>query len=316
MRVTGHFLRRICIVLVLATLCGSLVSCKKKEEAPAPASAPAPESADSGGDPGESLEKVQAASVEKRKIILNHALVLEVKSVAVSLEALKKLAESSGGYIFNSTRSGSESGPVSGQVGMRVPSGKASGVMKSLRGMGRVESENSTAEDITEEYVDLEARLKNARSSEARLLDLYNKAGKLSDVLAVEKELTRVRGDIESSEAKKKNWDILTSMVTIEITLHEPAGGFPSGHRFWRTIKGAFSKSADMVAGSLHALIVFVAGVLPWLAVFGPIVYLSVKWRRKKAREEAGKSASADSCRGEVGSTGKETSVRDSATDE
>lgn len=298
--------RRICLVVVLAIVCGSLISCKKKEEAPAPASAPAPESADSGGDRGESFEKVQLASVEKRKIILNHALVLEVKSVAVSLEALKKLAESSGGYLFNSTRSGSESGSVSGHVGMRVPSGKANGVMKSLRGLGRVESENSTAEDITEEYVDLEARLKNARSSEARLLDLYNKAGKLSDVLAVEKELTRVRGDIESFEAKKKNWDILTSMVTIEITLHEPAGAFPSGHRFWSAIKGAFGKSADMVAGSLHALIVFVAGVLPWLVVFGPIVYLSVKWRRKKKREEPGKSAAADSCRGEVDSSGKE----------
>jgi hypothetical protein len=292
--------RRICLVLVLVTVCGSLISCKKKEEAPAPASAPAPEAADSDGETDVSLEKGQGAPAAKRKIILNHAITLEVKSVGVSLEALKQLAESSGGYVFNSTRSGNESGSVSGQVGMRIPSGKANAVMKSIRGMGRVESENSTAEDITEEYVDLEARLKNAKSSEARLLELYSKAGKLSDVLAVEKELTRVRGDIESFEAKKKNWDILTAMVTIEITLHEPSGGFPSGHRFWSTIKGAFGKSADVVADSLHALIVFVAGVLPWLAVFGPIVYLLVKWRRKKKREKIERVGNEEARRSEA----------------
>jgi len=295
LNVSNFLFKRICLVLVLVTVCCGLVSCAKKEEAPpAAASAPAPETADSEGDAGESPGKLQVASTDKRKIILNHAITLEVKKVVVSLETLKQLAESSGGYVFNSTRAGGESGSVSGQVGMRVPSGKASGVMKSIREMGRVESESSEAEDITEEYVDLEARLKNAKSSEMRLLGLYNKAGKLSDVLAVEKELTRVRGDIESFEAKKKNWDILTAMVTIDITLHEPSGAFPSGHRFWSTIKGAFGKSVVVVAESLHALIVFVAGVLPWLAVFGPIVYLFVKWRRKKKREKTVKNGNTE----------------------
>ena len=296
----AFLVRRLSLVLVMVAVCGSLVSCKKKEEAPAPAAAPAPEAADSDGETVASLEKGQGVPAAKRKIILNHAMVLEVKSVALSLEALQRLAESSGGYVFNSTRAGSEGGPVSGQVGMRVPSGKASGVMKSIRGMGRVESENSTAEDITEEYVDLEARLKNAKSSEARLLGLYNKAGKLSDVLAVEKELTRVRGDIESFEAKKKNWDLLTAMVTIEITLHEPSGGFPSGHRFWSTIKDAFGKSFEVIADSFHALIVFAAVVLPWLAVFGPIVYLLVKWRRKKKKEKREDAGEADAGQGET----------------
>jgi hypothetical protein len=281
-------------------ICGNLISCKKKEEAPAPASAPAPESASSTPDTAALLQKGQGAPAEKRKIILNHAIVLEVKSVPASLEALKKLAESNGGYVFNSTRAGNDSNGDSGQVGIRIPSGRADGVMKSIRGMGRVESENSTAEDITEEYVDLEARLNNAKSSETRLLGLYNKAGKLADVLAVEKELTRVRGDIESFEAKKKNWDILTAMVTIEISLHEPSGGFPSGHRFWSTIKGAFGKAVEVIADSLHALIIFVAGVLPWLAVFGPIIYLLVKWRRKKKREKIAKAGTAEAQQGEV----------------
>ncbi len=279
MRVTCHFFRRICFVLVPAILYVGLVSCKKKEEAPA--STPAPVSAESAAGSGESAQTVRASSANMRKIILNHTLVIEVRSVEASLETLRGLAESSGGYVFNSTRSGGDSGVVSGRVDMRIPSGRANGVMKSVRAMGRVESESSTAEDITEEYVDLEARLKNARSSEARILGLYNRAGKLGDVLTVEKELTRVRGDIESLEAKKKNWDILTAMVTIEITLHEPVGAFPSGHRFWNTIKEAFGRSAEVVADSLHALIVFAAAVLPWLAVLVPVGWLFIKWKKK-----------------------------------
>jgi hypothetical protein len=118
--------------------------------------------------------------------------------------------------------------------------------------------------------------------------------------------LTRVRGDIEAFEAQKKNWDILTEMVTIEISLHEPSGGFPSAHRFWSTITGAFGKAVEVIADSLHALIIFVAGVLPWLVVFGPILYLLVKWRRKKKREKIAKAGTAEAPQGEAEVRGEE----------
>ena len=97
---------------------------------------------------------------------------------------------------------------------MRVPPGKMAGLLEKLRVLGTVTSENSTGEDITDEYVDLEARLKTMKASEARLLELLQRqTRKLADVLAVEKELTRVRGDIEAYEARRRNWDILTTLV-------------------------------------------------------------------------------------------------------
>jgi hypothetical protein len=299
MSVTRRFLRHVCLVFVLAIILCALFSCKKKEEAP-PAPASAPEAAAPASDKSAVLEKGDPAPARKRKIILNYTISLEVKDLAAAQEVVKQLAESNGGYVFNSSRAGDESGSAMGRISIRVLSGKANTVMKGIRGLGRVESENSTAEDITEQYVDMEARLNNAKSSEARLLGLYRQAGKLSDVLAVEKELTRVRGDIEAFEAQKKNWDILTEMVTIEISLHEPSGGFPSGHRFWSTITGAFGQSVEVIAISLRALIVFVAGVLPWLAVFGPIFYLFVKWRRKKKREKIDKAGNTEAQQGEV----------------
>ena len=299
MSVTRFFLRYVCLVSVLAVIFCGVCSCKKKEEAPQ-APALAPEAATPAKDKIATLERGEAAPARKRKIILNYSISLEVKDLAAAQEVVKQLAESSGGYVFNSSRAGDESGSAMGRISIRVPSGKANMIMKGIRGLGRIENENSTAEDITEQYVDMEARLNNAKSSEARLLGLYRQAGKLSDVLAVEKELTRVRGDIEAFEAQKKNWDILTEMVTIEISLHEPSGGFPSGHRFWSTIKGAFGKAVEVIADSLHALIIFVAGVLPWLVVFGPIIYLLVKWRRKKKREKIAKAGTAEAQQGEV----------------
>lgn len=301
MTVSRLVLRCLRLGFAMMLICGSLISCMKKEEAPAPASAPAPESASSMRDTAALLQKGQGAPAEKRKIILNYTISLEVKDLAAAQEVVKQLAESSGGYVFNSTRAGDESGSAMGRISIRVPSGTADKVMKGIRGLGRLEGESSTAEDITEQYVDMEARLNNARSSEARLLGLYRQAGKLSDVLAVEKELTRVRGDIEAFEAQKKNWDILTEMVTIEISLHEPSGGFPSAHRFWSTITGAFGKSVEVIADSLRALIVFVAGILPWLAVFGPIMYLIVKWRRKKKRVKGIQAGKREALHGEAG---------------
>jgi len=287
MRFPSRLPRSVFFGIATAVLVLGLLSCKKKEEAPAPVSAPAPEKTQPQADSETAREQGAEVPARKRKIIINHEISLEVKYFPAALEAITRLAETSGGYVVKSTHSGDNDGDSGGYVSLRVPTGSASGVMKAIRGLGRVENESSTAQDITDEYVDLEARLANARASEARLMELFRRAGKLDDVLAVEKELTRVRGDIESYQAKKKNWDILTEMVTIEVHLDSSSAGFPSGHRFWGSIKGAFGKSVVLIADSFHSLILFVAVILPWLVVFGPIAYLVVKRRRKKRQQEA-----------------------------
>lgn len=276
------FLHRmiICIALTIS-LCG-LSSCKKKEEAPSPP--PSVENRASTAPAGNAAQnKGEAVPQEnKRKVILTHAVDLEVQEFKAALESLTKLAESSGGYIFKSKRNSQDSKYQWGEIGIRVPASKAGSVLTGIRGLGRVNRENSTAEDITEGYVDLEARLKNVKASESRLLELNHRAEKLTEVLEIEKELTRVRGEIESFEAKKKNWDILTEMVTIEINLHEASGGFPSFNRLWTLIKNGAGSAVEGLFDSFAFLIIFLGAVLPWLAVFGPLIYLYVRFRRKK----------------------------------
>ena len=278
------------IVLALMLATGCLVGCKKKDEAPAPAAssaapAAAPVAAQTAAESSGASREEQTPQAVKRKIIHNHSLNLQVKELPASLDALAKLADSSGGYVFKSTRFGRWDTGRWGEVGLRVPANRAGGVLAAIRGLGKVAEESSTAEDITEGYVDLEARLKNARASENRLTELYGKAGKVSDVLVIEQELTRVRGDIEAFEAKKKNWDLLTELVTIEIRLDEGDNGIPSFDRVWTPIGASFGKSTVVLADSVQSLIVFIGAVLPWLAVFGPLVYLYVRKVRKSGRK-------------------------------
>ncbi len=289
----------------------TLFSCKKKEEAPAPASATLSEKRVGTGDavpaaapaaPEQKESDSEDASEEsstaapqkdgKRKVIMSHALSLKVKSLSAAIDSLTKLAESSGGYVYESTRNSNDNRSYYGTIGIRVPTGKTSGVLTAIRGLGMVESESSKADDITDDYVDMEARLKNAQVSEARLKEMYQRAGTIKDVLAVEKELTRVRGDIEAFMAKKRNWDILVAMATIEVNLREPSAVMPASHSFWEPIRSAFGSSLEGFANSVRALIIFLGVIAPWLIIIVPAYFLLVRQmrrRRERKKCEAGK---------------------------
>ncbi len=232
------------------------------------------------------------ASPSKRKVIVTHSLALEVGNLSSAFKSIIDLAAIQGGYTTETDRTRNDDGSYMGSVTMRVPPGSVGGLLEKLRGFGKVISENSTGEDITDEYVDLEARLKNMRASETRLQGLLTRrTQKLADVLAVEKELTRVRGDIESFEAQKRNWEILTALVTIRIELVELKGAFPALYRIWTPIRTAFGGALEGFAGSLHSVIVFMGTILPWAALFGLPVYLSFKvWQKKRLTIKGGLS--------------------------
>lgn len=286
-----HYMCRSYLFLLFAALIVLMSGCKKKEEmgrptAPsvsrsdvAPAKAPA-------AAPVESSKALQEAGVpqkNKRKIILSHELALEVKSIADTVETLTQLADASGGYVFKSTRSSRDKRTYIGEIGIRVPAGKSSGILTTIRKMGRIDRENSTADDITEEYVDLDARLKNAQATEIRLKELYQRAGKISDVLVVEKELTRVRGEIEVFMARKRNWDLQTEMVTINLNLYESGASLPSSGRFWGPIRSGFGDGVEGFAKSLQGLIIFLGLALPWALGGGVLFFLMKKWKQRKS---------------------------------
>src|SRR5713226_3025218 len=105
---------------------------------------------------------------------------------------------------------------------LRVPADQLEAAITELKGLGRVESESQSGEEVTQQYVDLEARLTNARNTEQRLTDLLRqRTGKLSDVLEVEQEVDRVRGEIEQMEAERKTMSNQVSFATLNATITE-----------------------------------------------------------------------------------------------
>jgi hypothetical protein len=108
------------------------------------------------------------------------------------------------------------------EAGLRVPADQLGLTIAEIKLLGRVETESQSGEEVTSQYIDLDARLANARNTEQRLTDLlHQRTGKLADVLAVELELGRVRGEIERMEAEKKGLTNRVDFATVNITVRE-----------------------------------------------------------------------------------------------
>jgi Domain of unknown function (DUF4349)/Putative zinc-finger len=171
---------------------------------------------------------------------------------------------------------------------LRVPSDELEATMAELRNLARVSSESQSGEEVTAQYVDLEARLSNARNTEQRLRDLLRqRTGKLADVLAVETEISRVRGEIERMEAERKNLANRVAFASLNATITEDYKAqlqvVPS------SISSRFRNAAvegyrTMVEG-LVDVVVFLVSYGPTLLLWAGLLFFPVrgvwrKWRR------------------------------------
>jgi hypothetical protein len=200
-----------------------------------------------------------------RKLIRDVAATLEVSSVEKAIEKLRRDAESTGGYVGSESRSRDTRGINAGAITLRLPAAKLDGFVAGLSSVGTVEQTNATANDITEEYFDLELRLNTQRQLQTRLLELLNRPGnRLSDLLETERELARVRGEIEQMEGRQRFWDNRVSLASVAVSVHEPmpvvataAGGA------WSALKHSFSEAADNFVYAIAGVIAFTGGLIP-----------------------------------------------------
>ena len=126
------------------------------------------------------------------------------------------------GYAANLNASTPQSSARSIEASLRVPAPQLAAALADLKSLGRVELENQSGEEVTQQHADLSARLKNSRETEQRLQAiLTQRTGKISDVLEVEQEIARVRGEIEQMEAQQKNLEHRVDFATIDLKLSE-----------------------------------------------------------------------------------------------
>jgi hypothetical protein len=286
----------------------------------APAIAPLPSpnlsvqkdgSVSSGSAPSPSQE---TASTSIRLIVVNKTLRIETSDVDAALAKVRDLAARDGGDITDlqvATKSGdtispppvplssggqvqpaSVGGPLRAYVTVRVPSRTYQAFVAEAAKLGRVLFQSESAQDVTQQHVDLTARLANLKAEEARLRQMFAKATNVRDALLVEQELSRVQGDIESLQGQIDYLARQAAMATVTIELAEPTPIVSSGGTDWG-VGTAFTDAIRAFVATMNGLIVILGPVLALLVFVGLpialIVWLVVKMlgrRRAKAAAE------------------------------
>jgi len=236
------------------------------------------------------LETKNATEPPGAPMILRTAQVTVVtQNLDQARAAMDKIVQRYSGYVGDLTVSAPSDGPRKLTATLRVPANQLAAALAELKTLGRVESESQSGQDVTAQYVDLEARLSNSRNTQQRLLDLLRqRTGKLSDVLEVETELSRVREEIERMEgerrllAKQVEYATLTATVTEEYKT--PARALPdsAGTRFRNAAVDGYQSVVTFVIDVGLFLVSDGPMLLLWVAIlFFPARYAWRKWRHR-----------------------------------
>jgi hypothetical protein len=217
-------------------------------------------------------------------------ITLTARDFAKVRAALDDLLRRRQGYMGQLNVNTPTEGTRSLTATLHVPADQLDPALADLRTLGRVQSESQSGEEVSAQYVDLEARLQNARNTEQRLTALLSqRTGKLSDVLEVETEASRVRGEIESMEGEKKLLNTRITFATLNVTIAEEFKAqmqmVPSsiGTRFRNAAVDGYQSA---VSGLIAVLLFFISSG-PTLLVWAAILFLPTRylWKRRPWRQ-------------------------------
>jgi hypothetical protein len=230
--------------------------------------------------PSDALQRLDGAN-PTTLIIRTGQAYIEVDKVDPAVLRIRQLASQVGGYIGNSSLSGGRDQIRQATLELKIPAQRYDAAIGSLSTIGKVETVNSTADDVGEEFVDVTARVTNSRRLEERLISLLaSRTGKLDEVLRVERELARVREEIERYEGRLRYLSARVATSTLSITVHEPApilGNSPGENPIAAALRRAWKNFVALVAGFIASL-----GVLIPLAVVGLGGWAAYRrWRKR-----------------------------------
>lgn len=229
-----------------------------------------------------------------RKIIYTGSVDLITDDLDKATKKLEDEIKASGAYISGANVSGTKGTGRRASYTIRVASTKFDSFLKALSGVGEIQTSSRNAQDVSEEFYDAEARLKNKKLEEARLLDLLQKAtGKLAEVLTVEKELSRVREEIEQIEGRLRFLSNQTDLSTITITINEVKEFVPKGSPTLGTeVNRAWDGSLTALRQVATAGLLMIVALIPWLviaaAIVVPIILIIRRGTKKKPPVNSG----------------------------
>ncbi|MGW1561887.1 DUF4349 domain-containing protein [Streptomyces sp. NPDC002144] len=234
---------------------GGTSSAKGAPAARGDAQEAAPGAKEASGAQAPSGTKARSPKLTASSIIRTASLTVQVKDVPKALDRARTTTESAGGYVGDETTSRDPEGREHTRVVLRVPVDRYDEVLADLQGAGKLIDRTAKAEDVTDQVVDVDSRVKSQRVSVARVRELMDRATKLSDVVALEGELSSREADLEALLAQQASLKDRTSMATITLSLSETP------------VKAAAKDDdpgfLDALAGGWHAFVT----MLRWLAV-------------------------------------------------
>jgi hypothetical protein len=316
----GHAMKRLVLALVVIAL---LLGCRRKAEsypeAPAPmkamsamalptaapsgvlafdaggeAPASRPQEAEPGAPPPPPSGQPSAQAI-KPKIIRTGNAVLRTQDIDADVKKIEDKVKTLDGYVAASTQDASNELNKTANLTVKIPAEFFDGFMAFLQAGFKKEQIGTNSDDVTEEYVDVESRLSNFRLEEKRLLELLaNRTGKLSDILEVERELARVREEIERMTGRIRFLDNRVGLSTIAITLiqsKEIESVQPSWTgQFIAGAKQTFLDGLMLLGGALRGLFLLAIGGLPFYVIGGIVIWVVVRIRRRRRLEAAAQS--------------------------
>lgn len=211
-----------------------------------------------------------------RKIISTASLTMEVKSVQAAFNEITKIAQASQGFISSSSAYDA-GGRKNGQIAIRIPQANFYSAIEQIEALGTVKSKQISGQDVTEEFVDLGARLDNLKKQETRLQEILKMATTVKDVLEVEKELERVRGEIERLTGRLNYLNQSVEMSTISVSAREPEPIAGEGFGIIDALREAVRGFIESVKG----IIIFIGFILP-IVVFIALIYVIALWIKRK----------------------------------
>ena len=274
---------------VLARKEASEMASNLETNAPAPPAIPgsrgsSPKFSSSSAD-GQSTPEPTAPMIARTA-----SLSLTVKDFAPLEASVKTIAQRHNGYIASLNSASPQDAARTLSATLRIPSAQLESAIGELKQLGRVEQESQSGEEVTKEFTDRAARMKNARATEERLLDvLRNHTGQVKDILATEQEIARVRGDIEQMEADQRALQTRVDFATIDLSVQE---------EYKASLQGAPTATAtrlhNAAVDGYRAAIDSVIGVgiwalqaLPTILVWAIALFAPARWIWKRMRRTA-----------------------------
>lgn len=225
---------------------------------------------------------------QNKKLILTAKLDLETQDLDNTLNNITTLVNQYGGYVQNSSMYTRNNYTRIYEASIRVPADKYSQFIEEIRGNGNTTSYSEHIDDVTDSYTDINARLTALKAQEQKVMEFYQKAETIEDLMAVESRLSEIRYEIEAYEARIKNYDLLTAYSTLNIFVSETKSYTPTSTSFFSRLAQAFVNGFKNFTNSIGDLFIDVVYNI-WNVIFlvviaylGYFIYKKLRNRRNK----------------------------------